>query len=81
MKGWIKRVWVSESAHNRLQHLHYYFHKYKWDSATIHNFLFFPVGEKLIKDLLDDFLFPASKLIFDTRSTPSKETVIDVHPK
>ena len=44
-------------------------------------FFFFPVGEKLIKDLLDDFLFPASKLIFDTRSTPSKETVIDVHPK
>lgn len=39
------------------------------------------LGEKLIKDLLDDFLFPASKLIFDTRSTPSKETVIDVHPK
>ena len=38
-------------------------------------------GEKLIKDILDDFLFPASKLIFDTRSTPTKETVIDVHPK
>ncbi|KAJ7330596.1 Ubiquitin carboxyl-terminal hydrolase 24 [Desmophyllum pertusum] len=34
------------------------------------------LGDKLIKDLLDDFLFPASKLIFDTRSTPSKETVI-----
>ena len=44
-------------------------------------FSFFPVGEKLIKDVLDDFLFPASKLIFDTRSAPSKETVIDVHPK
>lgn len=39
------------------------------------------LGERLIKDILNDFLFPASKLIFDTRSTPTKETVVDVHPK
>ena len=34
-----------------------------------------------MEDMLHDFLFPASKLIFDTRSTPSKDTVIDVSPK
>lgn len=39
------------------------------------------LGEKLTKDILNDFLFPASKLIFDTRSTTSKEMVIDVQPR
>jgi len=43
--------------------------------------LFQLAGEKLIRDLLEDFLFPASKLISINGNTPSKETVIDVHPK
>lgn len=43
--------------------------------------LFVLTGEKLIRDLLNDFLFPASKLISINGNTPSNETVIDVHPK
>ncbi|XP_015755638.1 PREDICTED: ubiquitin carboxyl-terminal hydrolase 24-like [Acropora digitifera] len=46
-----------------------------------HFYHFQLTGEKLTKDILNDFLFPASKLIFDTRSATSKEMVIDVQPR
>ncbi|EDO44319.1 predicted protein, partial [Nematostella vectensis] len=38
-------------------------------------------GQAIIRDLLGDFLFPASKLIFETRGTPNKSAIVDVYPK